>query len=74
MGAVATMVAFGLVYSYGVFFKPLAAELGYERSVIAGAFSMYTIVHDLFVFLRGDCWTDSNQGLIWGLVPLFFLL
>jgi len=33
MCALANMVAFGLVYSYGVFFKPLAVELGYERSV-----------------------------------------
>ena len=53
MATLANMVALGLVYSYGVFFKPLAVELGYDRSVIAGVFSAYAIVHNLFAFFAG---------------------
>ena len=59
MCALANMTAFGLVYSYGVFFKPLAVELGYERSVIAGAFSAYAIVHNLFAFFAGRLFDRS---------------
>ena len=53
MCALANMVAFGFVFSYSVFFKSLAAEFGYERSVIAGAFSAYAIMHNLFAFFAG---------------------
>lgn len=49
----ANMVGFGLVYAYGVFFKPLAAEFGWSRSVTAGAFSTYAIVHNVLAFFCG---------------------
>ena len=66
MCALANMTAFGLVYSYGVFFKPLAAELGYERSVIAGAFSAYAIVYTLFAFSAGRLLDRSGPKVILG--------
>lgn len=49
----ANMVGFGLIYGYGIFFKPLAAEFGWSRSVTAGAFSAYAIIHTFLAFLFG---------------------
>jgi MFS family permease len=53
MAALANLVSFGLVYSYGVFFKPLASEFGWNRSVVAGAFSTYAITHNIFANFAG---------------------
>jgi len=49
----AGFIGFGFVYSYGVFFKPLSSEFGWNRSVIAGAFSIYAILHNLLAFFAG---------------------
>ncbi|MCK4782881.1 MAG: MFS transporter [Desulfobacteraceae bacterium] len=49
----ANLVGFGLVYSYGVFFKSLASEFGWSRSIIAGAFSTYAILHNILAFFAG---------------------
>jgi len=53
MAFLANMIGYGLVHSYSVFFKPLALEFGWSRSVTAGAFSMYGIVHTFLAFLTG---------------------
>lgn len=53
MSFLANLVGFGLVYAYGVFFKPLASEFGWSRSVTAGAFSFYAIVHNILAFFAG---------------------
>jgi MFS family permease len=53
MGFLANLVAFGLVYSFGVFFKPLASEFGWSRSVTAGAFGFYGIFHTLLALFAG---------------------
>lgn len=53
VGFLAGFVGFGFVYSYGVFFKPLSAEFGWSRSVIAGAFSVYAVLHNLLAFVAG---------------------
>ena len=53
MSLLANLVGFGLVYSYGVFLKPLASEFGWNRSVMAGAFSFYAIFHSILAFFAG---------------------
>jgi len=53
MGFLAGFVGFGFVYSYGVFFKPLSSEFGWSRSLIAGAFSLYAVLHNLLAFFAG---------------------
>jgi len=35
-----TMVAFGTLFSFGIFFKPLSTELGLTRAVTSGAYSL----------------------------------
>ena len=32
--------AFGVHYSFGLFFKPMASEFGWSRSMMSGAFSL----------------------------------
>ena len=57
---IANLITFGLVYSYSVFFKPLASEFGWSRSVTAGAFSTYAIVHTILAFFCG--WIADRHG------------
>lgn len=53
MAFLANLVAFGLVYSFGIFLKPLASEYGWSRSVTAGAFGFYGILHTLLAPFAG---------------------
>jgi MFS family permease len=43
--ALTLALAYGIWYSYGVFLVALLAEFGWSRSVLAGAFSVFTLVH-----------------------------
>jgi len=49
----AQVVAFGLVYSFGVFFKPLAEGFGWSRTATVGAFSAYSMTHNFFAPITG---------------------
>lgn len=53
MALLANLVAFGLVYSFGVFFKPLASEFGWSRATTGGAFAAYAIIHNILALLTG---------------------
>jgi MFS family permease len=56
---VATFVTLGLVYgiwySFAVFLVALLGEFGWSRSVLAGAFSLFTLVHGLAAYPIGWC-------------------
>jgi MFS family permease len=56
---VATFVTLGLVYgiwySFAVFLVALLGEFGWSRSVLAGAFSIFTLVHGLAAYPIGWC-------------------
>lgn len=43
----------GLLYSFGVFFKPVSAEFGWTRAVTSGAYSMGLFVTGLFFMVTG---------------------
>lgn len=60
MAFLANLIAFGLVYSFSVFFKPLASEFGWSRAMTAGAFSAYAISHDIFAPFTG--WLADRFG------------
>ena len=57
--AVATFVTLGLTYgvwySFAVFLVALLREFGWSRSVLAGAFSLFTLVHGLAAYPIGWC-------------------
>jgi sugar phosphate permease len=53
MAFLAELLAFGMAYSFGVFFKPLASEFGWTRAATAGAFSAYAIIHDVLAPVTG---------------------
>ena len=57
--AVATFVTLGLTYgvwySFAVFLVALLGEFGWNRSVLAGAFSLFTLVHGLAAYPIGWC-------------------
>jgi OFA family oxalate/formate antiporter-like MFS transporter len=38
-------IFYGIWYSYGVFFVAILRDLGWSRSLVAGAFSVFTLVH-----------------------------
>ena len=43
--ALSLAIAYGIWYSYAVILVALLAEFGWSRSVLAGAFSVFTLVH-----------------------------
>ena len=45
MIALSLAIAYGIWYSYSVILVALLAEFGWSRSVLAGAFSVFTLVH-----------------------------
>jgi MFS family permease len=53
MAFLANLAAYGVVFAYSVFFKPLTLEFGWNRTVTAGAFSIYAIVHNILAFFCG---------------------
>jgi MFS family permease len=38
-------IFYGIWYSYGVFFVAILRDLGWSRSLVAGAFSIFTLIH-----------------------------
>jgi len=53
MALLANLFAYGLVYAFSVFFKTLSHEFGWSRSAIAGAFTAYAIIHNVFAIPAG---------------------
>lgn len=53
LGFVVLLIMWGLVYSYGVFFKPVSEEFGWTRAVTSGAFSLYTGLHGALYIVTG---------------------
>lgn len=49
----AQLIAFGLVYSFAVFFKPLASEFNWSRAATTGPFFAYAIIHDVLAPVTG---------------------
>ncbi len=47
------MLILGLHASFGVFFKPMSADLGWSRAVTSGAFSLSMIMHGLLGIIMG---------------------
>ena len=47
------MVILGLHSSFGIFFKPMLADLGWSRAVTSGAFSVSMIMHGLLGIVMG---------------------
>jgi len=60
MAIMANFIAFGLVNSFTIFFKPVSNEFGWSRGITAGAFSAYAITHDFFAPLTG--WITDRFG------------
>lgn len=50
----------GIIYSFGVFFKPMAAHFGWSRAATAGAYSMYQVSYGLSVLAMG--WLGDRFG------------
>ena len=43
----------GTLYTFSVFFNPLASEFGWTRAATAGAFSLYMILHGFLYIITG---------------------
>ncbi len=50
----------GIMYSFGVFFKPLAADLGSSRAAISGVYSLFMITSGVFGIPMG--WLADRFG------------
>jgi len=53
-------VAFGVWYSFSVFYLAIIADFSWQRADTAGIFSLFTISHYLFAFLTG--WLIDRFG------------
>ena len=47
------MIMWGVMYSFGVFLKPLSAEFGWTSAAISGAYSLTVVLHGLLSILAG---------------------
>jgi len=47
------MVLWGTIYSYGVFFKPMADDFGWTRAMTSGAYSLYMVLHGALYIVTG---------------------
>ena len=47
------VVMWGTLYSFGIFFKPLLAELGWARAMTSGAYSLFMVLHGLLYIPAG---------------------
>jgi len=54
------IVAYAVHYSFGIFFKPLAAEFNWTRAMTSGAFSLYMLSRGGFGILTG--WATDRYG------------
>lgn len=64
-------VAYGVQYSYGVFFPALSKEFGWSRTTVATAFSVYAFVYSLFSLPSGkitDLWGPKRVVALGGLL------
>lgn len=59
-GSVLLAFMAGIVYSYGVFFKPLAGDFGWNRATTAGVYSSLTLLHGFFSIPSG--WLVDRFG------------
>ena len=53
-------LAYGVWYSFAVFLVALLRDFGWSRSVVAGAFSTFTLVHGLLAYPIG--WLCDRIG------------
>jgi len=53
-------VTAGIMYSFGVFFKPLAADFSSSRAAISGVYSVFMITSGIFAILVG--WLADRFG------------
>lgn len=63
--------AYGVQYSFGVFFPAILTEFGWTRASLAGAFSLYTLVYTGCGFLSGrltDRWGARRVVALGGLM------
>ena len=54
------IVAYAVHYSFGIFFKPLAAEFGWTRTMTSAAFALYMVSRGGFGILTG--WATDKYG------------
>ncbi len=47
------LVAGGVQYTFGVFFKPLAGQFGWTSAATSGAFSVYMVLSGVFTIIAG---------------------
>ena len=55
----------GTMYSFGVFFKPMANEFDWGRGATAGVYATFSVVHGVFVLplgLLADKYGPSVNG------------
>ena len=46
-------VAFGTLYTFGIFFEHVSEEFGWSRTLTSGAFSLYMVLHGLLYIIVG---------------------
>ena len=48
-----TMITYGTMYTFGVFFEPLLAEFGWTRAMTSGAYSLFMVFSGLLYIVTG---------------------
>jgi len=66
------LVLWGTIYSYGVFFKPMAGEFGWTRAMTSGAYSLYMILHGGLYLVTGRLTDRFGPRKVMTVCALFF--
>jgi Major Facilitator Superfamily. len=56
----AVTIPWGILYSYGVFFKPMSAEFGWTRAMTSLAYSIAMVMQGVFGIIMG--WLNDKRG------------
>jgi len=53
-GCIILLVEWGCLYSYGVFLTELCGDLGWTRTIVSGAYSLYFLCHGIMYSVAGS--------------------
>lgn len=65
------ILAYGVRGSFGIYLKPIAESLGWNRAAVSGAFSIYLMVYSVSAFMMGGLTDRYGPRFVMALGALF---
>ena len=71
VGFIIMAIAWGMVFTFGIFLKPLSAELGWTRALTSGAYSLFMLLHGFLYIFTGRLNDKLGPRLVMTVCGLF---